>query len=106
MKASHKENEYTEYEYTVRAFRQLITLLPPLSRQLLLYLLDLLAVFASKSHINKMTPQRMAAIFQTAILSSIKAGDDYIEDPTSRQLSQDVLVFLIEHQDHFLVGMA
>jgi len=53
-----------------------------------------------------MTPQRMAAIFQTAILSSIKAGDDYIEDPTSRQLSQDVLVFLIEHQDHFLVGMA
>jgi len=106
MKASHEENEYTEDEYTIRALQQLFTLLPPLSRQLLLYLLDLLAVFASKSVINKMTPRRLAAIFQPSLLSPIKAGDDYIEDATSRQLSQDVLVFMIDHQDHFLVGMA
>ena len=95
-----------EIESAIRKFQQLITLLPPPSRQLLLYLLDIMAVFCSKSEINKMTSQRLAAIFQPAILSPVKAGEDFIEEMSSRQLSQDVLTFLIERQDHFLVGMA
>ena len=95
-----------EIESAICKFQQLITSLPPPSRQLLLYLLDVMAVLCSKSEINKMTSQRLAAIFQPAILSPVKAGEDFIEEISSHQLSQDVLTFLIEQQDHFLVGMA
>ena len=95
-----------EIQSAIRKFQQLITSLPPPSRQLLLYLLDLMAVFWLKSEVNKMTSQRLAAIFQPAILSPVKAGEDFIEETTSRQLSQDVLKFLIENQDNFLVAMA
>jgi hypothetical protein len=50
-------------------YQHLITELPPLNRQLLLYILDLLAVFASKSDENRMTSANLAAIFQPGILS-------------------------------------
>ena len=70
--------------------------LPYESGMLLFYLLDLLAIFASKSKINKMTPQRLAAIFQPAILSPVKACEDFDEKAESCQLSQMVLAFLIE----------
>ncbi|KAG9531436.1 RhoGAP-domain-containing protein, partial [Aureobasidium melanogenum] len=46
----------------IRVYQNLITELPPLNRQLLLYILDLLAVFASKSDLNKMTTPNLAAI--------------------------------------------
>ncbi|KAJ2968677.1 hypothetical protein NQ176_g9063 [Zarea fungicola] len=53
----------------IRIYQQLITELPPLNRQLLLYILDLLAVFAAKSEENRMTSQNLAAIFQPGMLS-------------------------------------
>lgn len=86
---------------TILKYQQLITELPPLNRQLLLYILDLLAVFASKSDENRMTSQNLAAIFQPGMLSH-PAHD---MAPAEYRLSQDVLVFLIENQDHFLIGM-
>ncbi|KAF2398636.1 RhoGAP-domain-containing protein, partial [Trichodelitschia bisporula] len=86
---------------TIRTYQTLITELPPLNRQLLLYILDLLAVFASKSDLNKMTTPNLAAIFQPGILSH-PAHD---MSPPEYRLSQDVLIFLIENQDHFLIGM-
>lgn len=86
---------------TIRVYQNLITELPPLNRQLLLYILDLLAVFASKSDLNKMTTMNLAAIFQPGILSH-PAHD---MAPPEYRLSQDVLIFLIENQDHFLIGM-
>jgi hypothetical protein len=86
---------------TIRIYQNLITELPPLNRQLLLYILDLLAVFASKSDLNKMTTPNLAAIFQPGILSH-PAHD---MAPPQYRLSQDVLIFLIENQDHFLIGM-
>lgn len=82
--------------------RRILLLLPP-SRVLLLYLLDLLFVFTSKSEINSMTAARLAAVFQPAILSPVRAGEDFIEENDSRRLSQDVVTFLIENQDHFLI---
>ena len=90
------------YEYQLR----FTTLLPPINRQLLLYLLDLLAVFASKSELNTMTSERLAAIFQPTILSPVGAGGDNIEEENSRRVSRDVVAFLIENQDHFLVGIS
>ncbi|EZF29652.1 rho-GTPase-activating protein [Trichophyton mentagrophytes] len=85
----------------VIAYQQLIKELPPLNRQLLLYILDLLTVFASKSDLNRMTAANLAAIFQPGMLSH----PSHDMSPQDYKLSQDVLVFLIENQDNFLFGM-
>lgn len=82
-------------------YQRLITELPPLNRQLLLYILDLLAVFASKADENRMTSQNLAAIFQPGMLSH----PQHDMAPSEYRLSQDVLIFLIENQDNFLIGM-
>lgn len=88
-------------ETAIKAYQALITELPPLNRQLLLYILDLLAVFASKSDLNKMTTANLAAIFQPGILSH----PQHDMAPQEYRLSQDVLIFLIDNQDSFLIGM-
>ncbi|MCJ1266885.1 hypothetical protein MMC22_006770 [Lobaria immixta] len=86
----------------ISTYQRLITELPPLNRQLLLYILDLLAVFASKSDLNRMTSANLAAIFQPGILSH----PSHDMKPHEYRLSQDVLIFLIENQDSFLIGMS
>lgn len=85
----------------MRVYQHLIKELPSLNRQLLLYILDLLAVFAAKSDVNKMTTSNLAAIFQPGILSH----PQHDMSPQDYRLSQDVLIFLIDNQDHFLIGM-
>lgn len=90
-----------DQESAIRIYQALITELPPLNRQLLLYILDLLAVFASKSDLNKMTTPNLAAIFQPGLLSH----PQHDMAPQEYRLSQDVLIFLIENQDSFLIGM-
>ncbi|KAL2170191.1 hypothetical protein VTG60DRAFT_5143 [Thermothelomyces hinnuleus] len=82
-------------------YQRLITELPPLNRQLLLYILDLLAVFAAKSDQNRMTSQNLAAIFQPGMLSH----PAHAMAPEEYRLNQCVIIFLIENQDHFLIGM-
>ncbi|KAK3655202.1 GTPase activating protein (GAP) for Rho1p [Elasticomyces elasticus] len=74
--------------------------LAPLRRQALLYMLDMLAVFASLAGINAMTTQRLAALFQPGIL----AHPQHTLSRTEVNLSQAVLVHLIEYQDSFLIG--
>ncbi len=88
-------------EVAITTYQRLITELPPLNRQLLLYILDLLAVFASKSELNRMTSANLAAIFQPGMLSH----PSHDMEPPEYRLSQDVIIFLIENQDNFLVGM-
>ena len=90
-----------DIQQAIATYQQLITELPPLNRQLLLYILDLLAVFASKSDENRMNSQNLAAIFQPGMLSH----PSHDMAPVEYRLSQDVLIFLIENQDHFLIGM-
>lgn len=85
----------------IRKYQDLITELPPLNRQLLLYILDLLAVFAAKADVNRMNSQNLAAIFQPGILSH----PTHAMAPEEYRLNQTVLIFLIENQDHFLIGM-
>ena len=86
----------------ITTYQRLITELPPLNRQLLLYILDLLAVFASKSDVNLMTSANLAAIFQPGLLSH----PTHDMRPQEYRLSQDVLIFLIDNQDSFLIGMS
>ncbi|KAL7272678.1 GTPase activating protein (GAP) for Rho1p [Rhizina undulata] len=85
----------------IRSYQKLIAELPNLNRQLLLYILDLLAVFAAKSKLNLMNAQNLAAIFQPGLISH----PNHDMFPDEYRTSQDVLVFLIQHQDHFLLGM-
>ena len=91
-----------DHETAIATYKKLIIELPPLNRQLLLYILDLLAVFSSKSEQNRMTAPNLSAIFQPGLLSNPQ-HDLY---PEAYRLSQDVLIFLIENQDYFLVGMS
>lgn len=102
MEAQAQDVGDFDHEAAIITYQRLITELPPLSRQLLLYILDLLAVFASKSEFNRMTSANLAAIFQPGMLSH---PSHYMEPPEYR-LSQDVIIFLIENQDSFLVGMS
>lgn len=85
---------------TISAYQQWITHLPPLNRHLLLYLLDVLAVFASKAHLNKMTTNRLAGTFNPALVSRKPAE----MGETEHRLAQDIIIFLIENQDNFLIG--
>jgi len=101
MESQSPDKGTFDAESAIRAYQGLITELPPLNRQLLLYILDLLAVFASKSDLNKMTTPNLAAIFQPGLLSH----PQHDMAPQEYRLSQDVLIFLIENQDSFLVGM-
>ncbi|KAL4806242.1 hypothetical protein BDV18DRAFT_160309 [Aspergillus unguis] len=96
-----QESEAAEHAKAVAAYQELIRELPPLNKQLLLYILDLLAVFASKSDQNRMNSANLSAIFQPGLLSH----PQHDMSPDEYKLSQDVLIFLIENQDHFLVGM-
>ena len=86
---------------SIAEFQDCVVNLPPLNRQLLLYLLDLLAVFASKSDKNHMTSSRLVAVFQPSLLSkepqSMTAED--------HELAASVMVFMVENQDHFLIGL-
>lgn len=90
-----------DIQTAIARYQQLIKELPPLNRQLLLYLLDLLAVFAAKADQNRMNSQNLAAIFQPGILSH----PSHSMAPEEYRLNQCVLIFLIENQDHFLIGM-
>ncbi|KAG0635602.1 hypothetical protein HOY80DRAFT_435625 [Tuber brumale] len=93
--------EGQEILLAIRSYQRLISELPPLNRQLLLYILDLLAVFASKAEQNLMNASNLAAIFQPGLISH----PSHDMAPGEYKLSQEVLVFLITHQDHFLLGM-
>lgn len=90
-----------DVDAAILRYQQLITELPPLNRQLLLYILDLLAVFAAKADENRMNSQNLAAIFQPGMLSHPM----HAMVPDEYRLNQCVLIFLIENQDHFLIGM-
>ncbi|KAI5307097.1 hypothetical protein KEM56_004571 [Ascosphaera pollenicola] len=96
------EEKHYDLPTKVHVCQELIKALPPLNRQLLLYILDLLAVFAAKCEENLMTAGNLAAIFQPALLSH----PVHIMQPEEYLLSQMAIVFLIENQDHFLFGMS
>lgn len=91
-----------DHNATIKKYQLLIKQLPDLNRQLLLYLLDLLAVFAAKQEINGMDSYNLSAVFQPGILSH----PTHDLSPQEYKLSQNVLVYLIMNQDHFLVGMS
>jgi hypothetical protein len=98
---STHSREVFSRETTIQTYKTLLSEIPPLNKQVLLYLLDMLALFASKSKTNKMNASRLAAIFQQAILSH----HYHMSSIAERQLSQRALRFLIEAHDEFEFGI-
>ena len=90
-----------DVQQLVTGYQKLIQKLPPLNRQLLLYMLNILALFVSKSDQNLMTSSNLAVIFQPSILSH----PSHDMAPEEYKRSQDVLTFLLENQEHFFAGM-
>ncbi|KAH9957452.1 Rho GTPase activation protein, partial [Russula dissimulans] len=86
-------------EVVIATYKRLIQSMPPANQYLLLYVLDLLSVFARKSEINLMTAQNLAVIFRPGLMSH----PSHELSPTEHKLSQDVLEFLIAHQDWFML---
>lgn len=86
----------------LRVYQSLVAEMPPFNRHILLYLLDLLSVFASKSDLNDMTTTKLAAIFQPGILSH----PEHCSSISETQLSQDVLHLLIEAQESLPIDTA
>ncbi|KAG5519675.1 hypothetical protein PMAC_001831 [Pneumocystis sp. 'macacae'] len=90
-------NEFYNEEEVILTYKELIASLPPMNQQLLLYILDLLAFFSSKSDENLMTISNLSSVFQPGILSH----PEHDMSPKEYYLSQSVIVFLISHQNYF-----
>jgi len=73
--------------------------MPRANQYLLLYVLDLLSVFARKSDKNLMNAANLAVIFRPGLISH----PNHEMSPPEHQLSQQVLEFLIAHQDWFML---
>lgn len=82
----------------VDRYQTLISQLPQLNRQLLMYILDLLSIFAAKADENRMPASNLAAIFQPSLLSH----PDHDMVPEEYHLSRAAIEFLIQHSNKFL----
>ncbi|CAG62391.1 SAC7 [Nakaseomyces glabratus] len=77
----------------IKEYEELFTDLLSDSKQLTIYLLDLLSLFARQSQLNLMSGSNLAAIFQPSILSH----PQHDLDPKEYELSRLVVEFLIEY---------
>lgn len=97
-----RAKEPFDEEGAIRTYRLLISSMPSASQYLLLYVLDLLAVFARKSDKNLMPSSNLAVIFQPGMFSH----PSHELSPGEHKLAVQVLEFLIDHQDNFVLGMS
>ena len=97
-----RAKENFDQDGAIKTYRLLISSMPPASQYLLLYVLDLLAVFARKSDKNLMPSSNLAVIFQPGMFSH----PSHELSPGEHKLAVQVLEFLIDHQDHFVLGMS
>lgn len=94
MKAvRHKKRLTRDIKAALKEYESLFSILSGDARQLLIYLLDLLSLFAQQSDVNLMTARNLAAIFQPSIMSH----PQHDMDPKQYELSRYVVEFLIEY---------
>lgn len=86
----------------IDAFQKLIERLPLPNQFLLLYILDMLSLFALHSKSHRMDASNLAAVFAPGILSH----PDHQMSPAQYKKSQRVLEFLINHQGSFTMPPA
>ncbi|KAI0972498.1 Rho GTPase activation protein [Xylaria arbuscula] len=97
ISGSHPEATGDDLNKTISIAQNLMKALPPLNCQLLIYILDMLAVFNAHSAINKMNLERLVAAFHPAILSCPPEK----MDAEAHSISARVVIFLVKHQDYF-----
>ncbi|KAK7033350.1 Rho GTPase activator [Favolaschia claudopus] len=85
----------------IATYKRLIRAMPRANQYLLLYVLDLLSVFARKCDKNLMTATNLAVIFRPGLISH----PSHEMSPTEHDLSQRVLEFLIAQQDWFMLDI-
>ncbi|KAK7032254.1 GTPase activating protein (GAP) for Rho1p [Paramarasmius palmivorus] len=88
-------------EEVISTYKRLIRGMPRPNQYLLLYVLDLLSVFARKSDKNLMTATNLAVIFRPGLISH----PQHEMTPSEHALSQRVLEFLIAQQDWFMLDI-
>lgn len=92
-----KSKNYTklskEIHEAIDEYKEMVDKLPNLSKQLLFYILDLLAMVQNNAADNLMPSRNLAAIFQPSILSH----PSHDLDPIEYALSQLVVEFLIQY---------
>ncbi|KAG0166872.1 hypothetical protein DFQ30_006627 [Apophysomyces sp. BC1015] len=91
------DEEFPSLDAKIDAFQNLIDCLPLAHQYLLLYLLDLLGLFALTNEVTRMDTASLASVFAPGLLSH---PDDAL-NPAGYKESQRVLEFLIEHQERF-----
>ncbi|KAG1870768.1 Rho GTPase activation protein [Suillus subalutaceus] len=89
------------HDEVIATYKRLIQRMPRANQYLLLYVLDLLSVFARKSDKNLMTATNLAVIFRPGLISH----PNHEMSPGEHALSQRVLEFLIAQQDWFLLDI-
>ncbi|CAO3622619.1 unnamed protein product [Cunninghamella blakesleeana] len=91
------DQDFSSLDDKLDAFQKLIEKLPLPNQYLLLYLLDMLALFSSAVENTKMSSYCLACVFVPGILRH----PSHEKNPAAYKHSQAVLQFLIEHQQSF-----
>lgn len=92
-KRRHKKRLARDIRAAIKDYETLFSKLTNDSKQLTIYLLDLLSLFARQSQLNLMSGRNLAAIFQPSILSH----PQHDMDPKEYELSRFAVEFLIEY---------
>lgn len=92
-KHKHYKKLTRDVHDAINEYKLMLDQIPTLSKQLLFYILDLLAMVQNHSNENLMSSRNLAAIFQPSILSH----PNHDLDPTEYALSQFVVEFLIQY---------
>lgn len=92
-KIRHKRRLTRDIRAAIKEYEELFVTLSNDTKQLTIYLLDLLSLFARQSQFNLMSGRNLAAIFQPSILSH----PQHDMDPKEYELSRLVVEFLIEY---------
>ncbi|KAI9300978.1 Rho GTPase activation protein, partial [Cunninghamella echinulata] len=87
-------------EQRIDAFQSLICQLPTPHQHLLLYVLDLLRLFASNASVTRMDASNLAAVFTPGLLHHPSHNS-----PIEYKISQRVIEFLIEFQSLFTMDL-
>ncbi|ODQ76987.1 hypothetical protein BABINDRAFT_42451, partial [Babjeviella inositovora NRRL Y-12698] len=82
-------------------YKTLLNRLPPTNKQVILYLLDMLNLFAMNCKANLMHAKNLAAIFQPSLLSH----PNHDLDPSEYDNSRPVVEFLIQYADRLLPNL-
>ncbi|KAJ8663063.1 hypothetical protein O0I10_001240 [Lichtheimia ornata] len=91
------DDDYDTSMAKIEAFQNLIDCLPLVHQYLLMYIMDMLGLFANAEEKTRMSISSLAAVFAPGILSH--PDDEY--RPGGYKESQNVLEFLIRNHDQF-----